>query len=108
MSLSSVRNLRRRGLAILGVAGIVVSYVGVLPADAAGVAFKDANFSGSAIGSAVHADALTADPATRIANAEVAIASAAVNSKGLTAAATNENGRQNAGGRLKCLSSVSG
>jgi hypothetical protein len=91
MSLFTVRNLRRRGLAILGVAGIVVSGVGVAPANAAGVVFKDATFSGSAVGSAVHADALTSGT-TRVANAEVAIASAAVNTKGL-AAATNENGR---------------
>ena len=92
MSLVSVRNLRRRGLAILGVAGTVATMVGVLPANAAPAAFKDAAFSGSAVGSAVHADALTSGT-TRVANAEVAIASAAVNSKGLTAAAANENGR---------------
>jgi hypothetical protein len=93
MSLFSARTLRRRGLAILGVAGMLVAFVGVTPTKAAGVVFKDATFSGSAVGSAVHADALTSGT-TRVANAEVAIASAAVNTKGLTAATTNENGRQ--------------
>src|SRR5436309_2550536 len=95
MSRSSISTMRHRGFAILGAAGILATYVGVLPAHAAGVPFTspDAKFSGSAVGSAVHADALTSGT-TRVANAEVAIASAAVNSKGLTAAAINENGRQ--------------
>jgi hypothetical protein len=92
MKLFSARMLRHRGLAILGVAGILAAYVGVAPAHAAGVPFSSATFSGSAIGSAIHADALNSG-STRVANAEVAIASAAVNSKGLTAA-TNENARQ--------------
>lgn len=92
MSSNSGRNLRRRGLAVLGAAGILASYVGVLPAHAAGVPFTGAAFSGSAVGSAVHTDALNSGN-TRVANADVALASAAVNSKGLTAQATNENGR---------------
>jgi hypothetical protein len=92
MSLFSARTLRHRGFAILGVAGILATYVGVAPAHAAGVPFNQAAFSGSAVGSAIHADALNSG-ATRIANADIALASSAVNSKGLTAAATNENGR---------------
>ena len=57
MFLSSVRLMRRRGLAVLGVGGIVAAAVGVLPAHAA-VPFADAAFSGSATGTAVHVDAL--------------------------------------------------
>src|SRR5690349_12725921 len=63
-----------------------------MPVHAAGVAFTDAAFSGSAVGSAVHADGLTSG-STRVANADIALGSSAVNSKGITAAATNENGR---------------
>ncbi|MEY2418082.1 MAG: hypothetical protein QOG90_762 [Actinomycetota bacterium] len=94
MSRNSQRMLRHRGLAVLGAVGILATYVGVLPAHA-GVPFTspDAKFSGSAVGSAVHTDALNSG-STRVANADISLASAAVNSKGLTAAATNENGRQ--------------
>ena len=92
MSSFFARVLRHRGLAILGVAGILATYVGVAPAHAAGVPFTQAAFSGSAIGSALHTDALNSG-STRVANADISLASSAVNSKGLTAAATNENGR---------------
>lgn len=81
----------RRGLAVLGVGGIVAAAVGVLPARAA-VPFSTAAFSGSAVGSAVHTDALSTGD-TRVANADIALASAAVNSQGLTSQAVNENGR---------------
>jgi hypothetical protein len=70
---------------------MLAALVGVLPARA-GVAFKDAAFSGSATGTAIHTDALTSGE-TRVANAEVSLASAAVNSKGLATQAVNENGR---------------
>ena len=93
MSLFS-RTMRHRGFAILGAVGILATYVGVGPTHAAGpVPFSSAAFSGSAVGSAIHADAINSG-STRIANADISLASAAVNSKGLTTAATNENGRQ--------------
>ncbi|MEY2424680.1 MAG: hypothetical protein QOI61_252, partial [Actinomycetota bacterium] len=91
MSLSFSRLARRRAMAVLGAAGIVAGVVGITPARAA-VPFKDAAFSGSAVGSTVHTDALNSGE-TRIANADIALASSAVNSKGITAQATNENGR---------------
>jgi len=78
-------------MAVLGAAGIVATVVGVTPARAA-VPFATAAFSASAVGSTVHTDALNSGD-TRIANADIALASSAVNSKGLTAQATNENGR---------------
>lgn len=91
MSRSSAGLIRRRTLVVAAVVGIVAAGVGVAPARAA-VPFQSAAFSGSAVGSAIHTDALSSD-AARILNADVALASAAVNSKGLTAEATNENGR---------------
>ena len=91
MSLSFSRLARRRAIAVLGAAGIVAGVVGVAPARAA-IPFATAAFSGSAVGSTVHTDALNSGD-TRIANADIALASSAVNSKGITAAATNENGR---------------
>src|SRR5260221_479531 len=91
MSLSS-SPLARKALVVLSVAGVLAGYVGVAPARAAAAPFATAAFSGSAVGSAIHADAL-ASGTTRVANADVALGSAAVNSKGLTAQATNENGR---------------
>ncbi|MEY2469045.1 MAG: hypothetical protein QOF21_1743 [Actinomycetota bacterium] len=92
MSQSISRAVLRRGLALLGISGIIAASVGVLPAKAA-VDFAQAAFSGSAVGSAIHVDALTADPETRVANADVAYATAAVNSKGLATQALNENSR---------------
>jgi hypothetical protein len=76
---------------VLAVVGLVGGIVGVAPAEAA-VPFTTAAFSGSAVGATVHTDALNSGE-TRIANADVALASSAVNSKGLTAQAVNENGR---------------
>src|SRR5689334_9834758 len=81
----------RRALVVLGAVGLVAGVVGVAPAKAA-VPFSSAAFSASAVGSTVHTDALNSGE-TRIANADVALASSAVNSKGLTSQAVNENGR---------------
>ncbi len=91
MSLLTARPVRHRALAVLGVGGLLAGTLGVMPARAA-VPFATAAFSGSAVGATVHTDALTSG-ATRVANADIALASAAVNSKGLTAQAVNENGR---------------
>lgn len=83
MKLSSIRLNRRKAAALLGVGGLVAGAVGVLqvaPAQAA-VNFASAAFSGSASGESIHVDA--ADNALSV---DVAHSSAAVNSKGLTAA----------------------
>ncbi|MBA2609445.1 MAG: hypothetical protein H0U92_10925 [Actinobacteria bacterium] len=68
--------------------GILAAVVGVIapaPAQAVGVPFGQAAFSGSASGSAIHVDALDNNAAV-----DVGRASSAVNSKGLTAAANDD------------------
>ncbi|HUR76378.1 MAG TPA: hypothetical protein VMZ22_00385 [Acidimicrobiales bacterium] len=89
--MSFARLDRRRAVVVLGIAVLIAGVVGVMPAKAA-VPFSTAAFSGSAVGSTVHTDAL-ASGTTRVVNADIALASSAVNSKGLTTQATNENGR---------------
>ena len=86
MKLSFVRRIRRNSIAIAGISVIAAAAVGVLPADAA-VPFASAAFAGSASGSAVHVD--VGDNAI---NVDVAPASAAVNSKGLTAGTSEVGG----------------
>ncbi|MDP1795423.1 MAG: hypothetical protein Q8K63_14890, partial [Acidimicrobiales bacterium] len=86
MKLFSMRRIRRNTIAIAGIGVIAAAAVGVLPADAA-VPFASAAFSGSASGSAVHVD--VGDNAI---NVDVAPASAAVNSKGLTALTSEVGG----------------
>lgn len=86
MKLSSMRRLRRNTIAVTGIGVIVAAAVGVLPAEAA-VPFASASFSGSSTGAAVHLDLGDGS-----ANVDVAPASSAVNSKGLTAAASSEMG----------------
>lgn len=86
MKLSSLRRLRRNTITVTGIGVIVAAAVGVLPADAA-VPFASAAFSGSASGAAVHLDLGDGS-----ANVDVAPASAAVNSKGLTAATSEMGG----------------
>lgn len=89
------RAVHRKGLALLGIGGLVAVSVAVLPAaKAAGpTPFASAIFSASANGSAVHVDALNSG-GTRVANAEVAYATSAVNSKGLATQALTETSRE--------------
>lgn len=57
-----------------------------------GAVFPDADFSGYATGSVLHTDLVTSGT-TRLENTDVSFSGSAVNSKGLTAAQTNENAR---------------
>lgn len=86
MKLLSTRRIRRNTIAIGSVGVIAAAAFGVLPAEAA-VPFASAAFSGSATGAAVHLDLGDGS-----ANVDVAPASAAVNSKGLSTAGTSEVG----------------
>ncbi len=86
MKLSSMRRLRRNTIVIAGIGVIAASAVGVLPANAA-VPFASAAFSGSSTGAAVHLDLGDGS-----ANVDVAPASSAVNSKGITAGTSELGG----------------
>lgn len=80
-----------RKLALAAAVALIAAAFGVSPARAAET-FPNATFSGSATGTVLHTDALNSG-ATRIENADVALSSAAVNSKRLTTQAVNENNR---------------
>lgn len=81
-----------RSLAVIAALALVGSATGLLPARAATNVFPDATFSGSAVGSTLHTDAINSGT-TRVENADVALASAAVNSRRLTTQAVTENNR---------------
>ncbi|HVE95271.1 MAG TPA: hypothetical protein VNB24_10135 [Acidimicrobiales bacterium] len=78
-------------IALAASIALIAAAFGVSPARAAET-FPNATFSGSATGTVVHTDALNSGT-TRIENADVALSSAAVNSRRLTTQAVNENNR---------------
>jgi len=84
MKLSTFRVTKHRGALLLGAGGLLAATVGAVPANAA-VTFTSATFSGSASGEALHVDLLG-----NAASVDVARSSSAVNSKGISAAATDE------------------
>ena len=86
-----VKSTAMRRVALPAAIALVAAAFGVTPAQAAET-FPNATFSGSATGTVLHTDELNSGT-TRIENSDVALSSAAVNSRRLTNQQLNENSR---------------